>query len=319
MKVSIILPNYNYSRYLKARIEGILNQTYQNFELILLDDKSTDNSVEIINEYKDNPHVTHVVVNKENSGSPFQQWMRGIALAQGEYIWIAEADDLAKPEFLQQCVEVLDQHPTASLCYAYSEYIDENGDNIPRKKRNGKLHGYSLYDGQEFVRFCMYWRCYIENASAVLFRKSYYEKCDMEKCLMFRSSGDWLFWTNMVMQGEIVKLHSPLNIFRQSTQSVSKQAKTSGLSFVEDACILSEITKRLGNVGILRQWMRAGQLYRLIHKSHLPKDVEQKVCDDVKLQLGISRKARTLESIGRLLRWIPGVPTMKNDSLPDAC
>lgn len=100
--VSVIIPNYNYARYLDARIESVLNQTFTDFELILLDDVSTDDSLKVFDQYKDNPHVSCLVVNETNSGSPFKQWMKGILLAQGKYIWIAEADDLAESDFLEK-------------------------------------------------------------------------------------------------------------------------------------------------------------------------------------------------------------------------
>ena len=76
--VSIIVPNYNYARFLDIRMESILNQTFQDFEIILLDDHSTDNSVEIIEKYRNNPKVSYIDINKENSGSPFRQWKKGI-------------------------------------------------------------------------------------------------------------------------------------------------------------------------------------------------------------------------------------------------
>ena len=90
MFVSVIVPCYNHAPYLKQRIESILNQTYQNFELILLDDVSPDESGEILLSYKDHPKVSHCIINERNSGSTFHQWNKGIALAQGELIWIAE-------------------------------------------------------------------------------------------------------------------------------------------------------------------------------------------------------------------------------------
>ena len=107
--VSVIIPNYNYALYLKKRIESILNQTYTDYELILLDDASTDNSVEILEKYKDNPHVSHILVNEKNSGSPFQQWAKGISLARGKWIWIAEADDVAESnQSLSECCALYD-------------------------------------------------------------------------------------------------------------------------------------------------------------------------------------------------------------------
>ena len=117
-KVSVIVPNYNHQAYLKERIDTILQQTYQDFELIILDDCSTDNSVNIIESYRDNEHVTHIVLNEQNTGSTFLQWDKGVSLAQGEYIWIAESDDAAHPQFLSTLVEQLEKHPEAVVAYA---------------------------------------------------------------------------------------------------------------------------------------------------------------------------------------------------------
>ena len=68
--------------------------------MIVLDDCSTDNSLEIIEKYKGNPHLSQVVANETNSGSSYKQWDKGIKLAKGELIWIAESDDCCKPFFL---------------------------------------------------------------------------------------------------------------------------------------------------------------------------------------------------------------------------
>ena len=79
MFVSVIVPCYNHAPYLQARIDSIINQTYQNFELILLDDLSPDNSAEIILSYKNHPKVSHCIINEKNSGSTFAQWNKGLA------------------------------------------------------------------------------------------------------------------------------------------------------------------------------------------------------------------------------------------------
>ena len=103
--VSVIVPNYNHAPYLRQRLDSIFNQTFQDFEVIILDDCSTDNSKEIIEEYRNRPQVSHVVYNETNSGSPFKQWAKGFDLAQGEYIWIAESDDWAELNFLEETVQ----------------------------------------------------------------------------------------------------------------------------------------------------------------------------------------------------------------------
>ena len=97
--VSVVVPNYNHGRFLPQRIDSILGQTFQDFELILLDDCSTDNSRMILSSYAGDPRV-RIEFNSANSGSPFKQWNKGVRLARGEYVWIAESDDYAEPRFL---------------------------------------------------------------------------------------------------------------------------------------------------------------------------------------------------------------------------
>ena len=99
--VSVIIPNYCHAQYLDQRIQSVLEQTYQNFEVIILDDKSTDNSLEVIDKYRSHPKVAKVIINEVNSGSPFKQWERGINEASGDIIWIAESDDYCTPDFLE--------------------------------------------------------------------------------------------------------------------------------------------------------------------------------------------------------------------------
>lgn len=98
--VSVIVPNYNHAPYLKERLDSIYQQTYQNIEVILLDDFSSDNSVEVLKQYaRKYPHNTRLIVNEENSGKVFRQWNKGLSLAKGELIWIAESDDYCDVNF----------------------------------------------------------------------------------------------------------------------------------------------------------------------------------------------------------------------------
>ena len=97
MKVSVIIPNYNHAKFLKQRIDTVINQTYRDFEIIIIDDCSTDNSREIIEEYASRYHFISGYFNTSNSGSPFTQWDSGVNKAKGEFIWIAESDDFAEP------------------------------------------------------------------------------------------------------------------------------------------------------------------------------------------------------------------------------
>src|ERR1700733_15685962 len=89
-KVSVVIPSYNHARFLRRRIDSILQQSYQDFELILLDDCSPDNSREILTSYVDDPRV-RIEFNTTNSGSTFKQWNKGGGLAHGGKLWFAES------------------------------------------------------------------------------------------------------------------------------------------------------------------------------------------------------------------------------------
>lgn len=114
--VSVIVPNYNYARFLEQRMETLLCQTYKNIEVILLDDASTDESLEIIKLYQHNSRVSHVEINTCNSGTPFIQWANGLALARGKYVWIAESDDYSELSFLDMVVPLMEENEDAALC-----------------------------------------------------------------------------------------------------------------------------------------------------------------------------------------------------------
>src|SRR5579864_5701533 len=124
--VSVIVPNYNHARFLRRRIDSVLQQTFQDFELILLDDCSTDDSRSILLSYASDPRV-RIEFNKANSGSTFKQWNKGARLARGKYVWIAESDDYADERLLEKLVARLDEDPSAVFCYCRSWQVSAEG------------------------------------------------------------------------------------------------------------------------------------------------------------------------------------------------
>ena len=125
-KVSVIVPNYNHARFLPKRIESILNQTFQDFELILLDDCSTDESRSILSSYASDPRVTvdstrRIPAARSSSGT------RVSGLARGKYVWIAESDDYADERLLERLVAVLDAEPEVVFVNCRSWRVDADG------------------------------------------------------------------------------------------------------------------------------------------------------------------------------------------------
>ena len=234
--VSVIIPNYNHARYLDERIQSVLNQTYQNFEVIILDDKSTDNSVEVINKYKDNPHITNIVVNKENSGSTFKQWHKGFELAKGELIWIAESDDKCEKELLSTLIEFFEKDPDCVLAYTESIMFKDDGTQLNSyQKKNSEM-----LTGHDFISTRMSWTCAIVNASSALFRKSVAMSID-KQYTEFHGAGDRLFWIEIAENGNVGIDYHPLNFFRIHDNNSTKRHYDEGINQKEDFKILNYI------------------------------------------------------------------------------
>ena len=223
--VSVILPNYNYARYLKQRIESILHQDFTDFELIILDDASSDDSLSIIEQYRDHPKVSHICINEENSGSPFKQWNKGIDLATGEYIWIAESDDFAEPSLLSCLLRPLRANPDIGLAYCQSWMVNDWKKKYPTARQYTDdldperwKSDYSNSGADECKRYMLY-KNTIPNASAVVFRKSIYFKAGRAPEDMVYM-GDWLTWIRMLTISDISFISEPLNYFRFHGRSV---------------------------------------------------------------------------------------------------
>jgi glycosyltransferase involved in cell wall biosynthesis len=221
-----------------------LDQTYQDFELIILDDCSTDNSHEIIETYKNNAKVSKIIYNDANSGSPFKQWLKGINESAGQYIWIAESDDVASILFLEKTMYLIEKY-NAAVVYTASIYIDENGIEIPRQEENPVVYTTKEYyfTGKEFVKNHLTKGTDICNASAVLFRKD--AVCDVEDIKKFRLCGDWLFWIKLIWNTSVVYYDEKLNYFRQHTNKVSPNAFRKGLQYLEGLEIVSFLMEQL--------------------------------------------------------------------------
>jgi glycosyltransferase involved in cell wall biosynthesis len=250
--VSVIVPNYNHARFLRRRIDSILAQTFQDFELILLDDCSTDNSRFILRESVSDPRV-RLEFNEVNSGSPFKQWNKGVRLAQGKYVWIAESDDYADSRLLERLVAVLNNEPAVTFAYCQSwRVIDDD-----------RLDGFADFyldfldphrwkadfsvDGHEECRNFLLFTNTVPNASAVVFRRAAYERVGGAD-ESFRLGGDWKLWASMALAGGVAYLSEPLNYFRYHDTSVRSKSRDDALDVAEELqvtrWILGQVTPK---------------------------------------------------------------------------
>ena len=120
-RVSVIVPNYNYAEYLAERIKSLSDHNYPIYGIIILDDASTDDSVPVINKIISTLDIDcQLIENKSNSGNTFAQWLKGVEISQGDYVWIAEADDLSVPGFLDEVLQPF-RDPSVVMSYCQSK------------------------------------------------------------------------------------------------------------------------------------------------------------------------------------------------------
>lgn len=212
-RVSIIVPNYNHASYLSKRLDSIFNQSFRDFEVIILDDCSTDDSKEIIEKYRGHEKVAHIVYNKENSGSTFLQWERGLNLSKGEWIWIAESDDWCELNFLDVVVPPSGSDVVLSFCGSLMYRENDIISYPPFLKFEQEV------DGREFCTQHLSTGCYVYNASMAVFKKS----CSrhIADVVNYKQCGDWHFWILISLKGSVKITGRVLNYFRKHSGDVS--------------------------------------------------------------------------------------------------
>lgn len=292
--VSVIIPNYCHSQYLDLRIQSILNQTYTNYEIIILDDCSPDNgaSREVIEKYRSNSHVSHIVYNETNSGSTFKQWEKGLQLAKGSLIWIAESDDYCEAQLLEGLVQEFITYPRNVIAYTTSTLVDKDGKvfRIPRIRMT------EHFSGKRFISHAMVYGNAIVNASSCMFNKE--AALHIEKDYMaYRGAGDRLFWIRIAELGEVSVLHKGWNYFRQHGTNTTSACYANGTNFIEDKRI-DEYLRDKGYMSYIKQcsakWLKNKRIKDTLF-----------VSDEVQGRITQLWKITPFEaSIGKFAYWI---------------
>jgi len=293
-KVSVIVPNYNHSAFLKQRLDSIYEQAYKDFEVILLDDCSKDDSLQILESYANKPN-TIFVPNSENSGSVFRQWCKGVELSAAEYIWIAESDDFASPFFLQRLVKVMDENPDVGLAYSQSWLVDIQGNilcdatcwtndlDLERWKQEYVNSGIN-----EISKFLVH-KNTLPNASAILIRRSALERSGGVITEYFRLCGDWLQWIKILGVSDIAFVPECLNYWRQKSSNARVESAGT-LEWIEGEQVLRQSCSILGLQGqeedsILFNFLRRCWQWQREYISSLGKEASEfRTCDSIYLE-----------------------------------
>ena len=230
LKVSVIVPNFRHAKYLDERLQSIIDQSLRPHEIIFLDDASPDDSVLVARQFGHRSSVqVHIVVNEKNSGSTFRQWLKGLSLATGDLVWIAESDDSAHPAFLERMVpEFFD--PDVALAYCQSGLVGSRGellaedffahtDDICPARWRSHFSSSAI----EEIELALSQKNTIPNASAVVFRRpAYVDFADELEKLKF--AGDWFFYAMLIRGAKVSYLPEVLNFYRRHEATVTHRS-----------------------------------------------------------------------------------------------
>jgi glycosyltransferase involved in cell wall biosynthesis len=226
-QVSVVVPSYNHAEYLIQRMESLLQQTYASIDILVIDDCSTQDNVEILRRYDQNPGMRMVLHQKNTGLVPVMN--QGIEQTSGEYILFAQCDDDCEPEMIQRLVEALQAHPSAGMAFCRSLLIDEAGrvlgdDFLLREKAfRDRCATDTMLGGAEMARF-LFHSCVIPNMSALLIRRNCFDTVGLLS-LDYRVCVDWEFFFRVSTRYDTCYVAEPLNRFRQHAATVRSTSK----------------------------------------------------------------------------------------------
>jgi glycosyltransferase involved in cell wall biosynthesis len=236
--ISVAVPNYNYAHCLPERLYTIFDQNHPVEEVIVLDDCSSDDSIPVIMKLADErQRDLTLVINEQNSGSVFAQWAKAAEMARGEFLWIAEADDLSEPTFLSSLLALMSGDPDIAFGFTDSKSIDADGAHLYASYKPyyatiqpGALSRTEVFDGRDFVTRYLGVKNTILNVSSVLWRREALLRA-LEACRSdlrdLRMAGDWRIYLEALgtRGSKIAYVADPLNIHRRHAASVTHSLK----------------------------------------------------------------------------------------------
>jgi glycosyltransferase involved in cell wall biosynthesis len=226
-KVSLVVASFNHATFLTSRIDSLLLQTYSDIDILVIDDKSTDNSIEVLRRYDLNPKIK--LLQRELNGGWVVVSNQGLELTSGEFVLFANCDDECEPLLVERLVSALRLNPSAGVAFSRSLLIDENsniiGDDFLIREASflKRCAEDSLLSGEEMAKFLLH-SCVIPNLSAALFRR---------ECLVkignfsseYKVCSDWDLFFRMAERYDFAYVSDPLNRFRQHSKTIRSVTK----------------------------------------------------------------------------------------------
>lgn len=222
-KISIVFTSYNHKEYLHQALDSLLAQTFKEFELIIIDDCSTDGSKEILKEYSSKDSRVKLILNEKNSGSYVLSTNQGASYASADLIIFAQCDDWAEKNQLEKLYKAITENKT-DVVFSSSRMVDEKGvvlgsDFEGREKLFQKRHNTDSIITKSEAKDYLLRACIIPNLSAALIRKSLFKEIGGLSS-QFVVLADWDFWLKASLKTDIYFIRESLNNFRQHSTTI---------------------------------------------------------------------------------------------------
>lgn len=231
-KVSVCIPSYNYADYISYAIESVISQTYENIELIIIDDCSLDNTDEVVSKYLSIDKRISYYKNDNNVGM-VANWNLCLQKASGDYVKILCADDLLEPDCIEKCVKVFADNPTVTVVASARLLIDKDSNPIGSLAFSCK---YQLMPGPRVIRKCFFAGNVIGEPTAILFRK---KDCKRLFNANYKQLTDLEMWFYLLEQGDFAFLPEKLCKFRRHEEQTTLR-NVSSLTFIDDEILLHD-------------------------------------------------------------------------------
>lgn len=253
--VLVLIPSYNHGSFINDRVMSVLDQSHRDMEVMLIDDGSTDNTMDVVSSIND-PRFK-AVQRDVNSGTPFAAWYdaRSI-LEQGNYryIWIAESDDRAAPDFLKRGVAQFGANPASCLYYCHSWFVDERdlilGHSIRYLRRQFPEIDWSgqwTMSGDEFARSALIRGMAIPNMSSALMRADAFCTALTPNLSRYKLAADWIFAASLARCGDVMFDPVDNNFFRHHART--SRSETALARVVFEHMSATYAAYRFGNIG----------------------------------------------------------------------
>jgi glycosyltransferase involved in cell wall biosynthesis len=219
--VSICIPAYNAERTIKGTLESVLKQTYQNLEILVIDNDSTDNTWKIIQQFGD---IRLIIKRNETNIGAEANFSKCVMLANGEYIAVFHADDLYSPNMIAKQVRIFQSSPTIGAVYTNASFINDKNEIIGHNKLPFELRNKEIYPFSEIFIAILKRGNFLVCPSCMIRGKLYKELIPF-KVDMFKTSADLDMWLRVLERHPIAIIDERLMCYRKSDDSYSYRVK----------------------------------------------------------------------------------------------